>query len=241
MDRDSGIALWRQIEADIAAAIRDGVYAPGSRLPVEAELARRYGVNRHTLRRAMAALAENGLVRVEQGRGTFVQEHVVDYAVGPRMRMSEALIGQQRAPGGRLLHAELRKADRTVAKNLGLRAGAGVVLLETLSEADGKPISVSQHYFPQSRCAGIAEAYRESGSITRALAACGVPDFIRRTTRITARLPGAIYARHLQQPANRPILMTESVNVDPDGRPIEYGIARFASDRVQLVHETMAR
>ena len=39
----------------------------------------------------------------------------------------------------------------------------------------------------------------------------------------------------LSQPGNRPVLVTESVNVDLEGRPTEYGIARFASDRMQIV------
>ena len=42
----------------------------------------------------------------------------------------------------------------------------------------------------------------------------------------------------LMQPRNIPILVTESINVDRGKRPIEYGVARFSADRVQLVVET---
>jgi GntR family phosphonate transport system transcriptional regulator len=53
-----------------------------------------------------------------------------------------------------------------------------------------------------------------------------------------ARLPDADEARLLQQPKNRPVLVTESVNVDANGKPIEYGVARFAADRVQIVFQS---
>ena len=39
-------------------------------------------------------------------------------------------------------------------------------------------------------------------------------------------------------PPSAPILETRAVNADPDGRPVEYGIGRFASNRVELLFET---
>ena len=72
LDRGAGVSLWRQIGAAIEAAIRAGHHAPGERLPTEADLAARFRVNRHTIRRAMEELEARGVVRVEQGRGAFV-------------------------------------------------------------------------------------------------------------------------------------------------------------------------
>ena len=53
-----------------------------------------------------------------------------------------------------------------------------------------------------------------------------------------ARLPDAEEARLLRQPRNRPVLVTKAVSADIDGEPIEFGIARFASDRVQILVES---
>ena len=86
MKRGGGIAVWSQIEAVIESEIRDGAHEPGARLPTEAALARRFEVNRHTVRRALAALEQKGMLRIEQGRGTFVQDHVFDYFVRRRTR-----------------------------------------------------------------------------------------------------------------------------------------------------------
>ncbi|MGI9155142.1 MAG: FadR/GntR family transcriptional regulator [Marmoricola sp.] len=53
----------------LGTAIRLGVYPRGSTLPPERELASRLGVSRATLREAMAALRETGLVETRRGRG----------------------------------------------------------------------------------------------------------------------------------------------------------------------------
>ncbi len=238
LHRGGGVALWRQIEQALEADIRAGVLVPGDRLPTEAALARHFAVNRHTLRRALAGLVERGLIRVEQGRGSFVQEDVLDYAVGRRTRVSEIVSSPRRAPGGRLLSARVEPADAAVARAMGLRKGTRCVVLERIGEADGRPICVAAHHFPAARFPDMIDVYRQAGSITRALQQHGVGDYTRRLTRVTARMPDSDDATHLQQPRNRPILVVESVNVDRAGQPIEYGYARFASDRVQIVFET---
>ncbi|HHB81205.1 MAG TPA: GntR family transcriptional regulator, partial [Aliiroseovarius sp.] len=48
--------IWKAIAETLAAEIARGHYAPGAKLPTEAQLARRFGVNRHTVRRATADL-----------------------------------------------------------------------------------------------------------------------------------------------------------------------------------------
>jgi GntR family phosphonate transport system transcriptional regulator len=235
--RMSGVALWRQIEQELEADIRARQFGPGDRLPTEAELSARFAVNRHTVRRAMLSLQERGVVRVEQGRGAFVQENIVDYRLGRRTRFSENILSLRREPSGELLRVARLAADKTMAQMLALRAGEPVLLLETLKSADGRPINFGSHHFPFRRFNGLAEAFKAEGSITAALRRFGVSDYTRKVTRVTARMPEEHEAQLLAQPRNRPVLITESVNVDESGQPIEYGLARFAADRVQFVFE----
>lgn len=235
MERTSGVALWRQIANTLSDEIRSHSWKPGDRLPTEADLAARFAVNRHTLRRAMAALEASGLVRVEQGRGTFVQEDVVDYQVGKRTRFSENIVITNRQPGGRLLRSLEVPADREAARALGVPPGERLLMIDVLREADATPLSVSTHWFPKSMCAGIIEAYQHTGSITRALFQIGIKDYTRKSTRVTTRLPIADEGRLLKQSRSQPVLVSESVNVDPSGIPIEYTVARFAGQRVQFV------
>jgi DNA-binding GntR family transcriptional regulator len=67
---------WAQIEAQLAQRIESGGLQAGERLPPERELARSLGVSRMTVRQALGALAERGLVDRGVGRGTFVRGRV---------------------------------------------------------------------------------------------------------------------------------------------------------------------
>ena len=235
--RGAGTALWRQIAETLEQDILAGKTAPGHKLPTEHELAEQFGVNRHTVRRAVAALGEKGLVRIEQGRGTFVQESVIEYQVRKRTRFSENIAANKREASGRVLKVAELPAEGAIAKALEIRKGSMVVMIERLSEADGRPLSVSAHYFPKARFPDIVEIYHRSESFTQALIHYGINDPVRRTTRVTARVARSGDTTLLQQPPNKPILMSEGINVDASGRPVEYTVARWAADRVQLVFE----
>ena len=235
--RQEGVALWRQIVARVQQDIASGTYVPGGRLPTEAELSAQFGVNRHTVRRALEELSRAGLVRVEQGRGTFVAEDVLEYTVEPRTRFSEWVRRHNKEPSGRVLELREVPADSQVASALGIRAGGRVVMLERLGLADGRPVSLTRHYFPSARLRGLLEALRDTPRITDALQAVGVSDYLRQITRVTARLPTAAEAELLRTPRNRPVLVTENINVDRAGTVVEFGIGCYPTPRVQIVFE----
>lgn len=235
--RQEGVSLWRQIAGRLQQDITDGTYPVGGRLPTEAQLAQHFGVNRHTVRRALEELSRSGLVRVEQGRGSFVAEDVLEYAVEPRTRFTEWIRRHNKEPSGRVLQLKETLADAQVAGNLGIRAGGHVVLLERLGLADGRPVAVTSHYFPAARLRGIMDALRAHPRITDALHAVGVADYLRQTTRVTARLPGAEEAELLRLPRNRPLLVAENINVDRAGQVVEFAIGRYPTPRVQIVFE----
>jgi len=237
LDRQEGVSLWSQIADLIRSDISSGTLEPGAQLETETQMAANFGVNRHTVRRALRFLEGEGLLRIEQGRGTFVGEDIVDYRLSRRTRFSENVSAQKRDPGGQLLESGEIQADRQIAEALGVRLGTWLVFLERLGLVDDRPISVATHYFPRQRFEGIDRLYTETGSITESLKHFGVQDYTRSITRVTARMPTIAEAGHLRQPRTRPILQTEAVNADLTGRLIDYGVTRFASDRVQVIVE----
>ena len=103
LQRRTGIALWRQVADQIRQSVLSGMTA-NERLPAEAELANRFGVNRHTVRAAIAALEKEGTLRAEQGRGTFLNDRKrLQYPIGPRTRFSSGLKDQSQTRTGKLL------------------------------------------------------------------------------------------------------------------------------------------
>jgi GntR family transcriptional regulator, phosphonate transport system regulatory protein len=230
LTRTPGVSIWLQIEKALADDILGG-HVTG-RLANELELAGRFGVNRHTVRQAVKALAERGLVEVLHGRGTFVREEAIDYALGRRSRFAHSLAKARRVGASRLTHDAERVPEPEVLALLELPAGSRVVQV-----VDDKVVGVCTQYFPLPRFAGIAQVYRELGKTHLALARLGVETFERRLGRVTAKLPERAVARQLKQPTATPILYVESVYVDAAGRPIEYGISRFNSAMVQVLVE----
>ncbi|HEX5078100.1 MAG TPA: phosphonate metabolism transcriptional regulator PhnF [Geminicoccaceae bacterium] len=234
LERGAGIAVWRQIAHRLESDLRAGELDAGARLPSEAELAARFTVNRHTVRRAIAELAARGLVRVEQGRGTFLQDLVIDYPLRSRTSFSANLLAQDRAPARDIREMVEVAADPEAARHLRLRRGARLMQCTSAGFADGVPVSYGRSWFPAGRFPGLADRLRQHSSISGALASYGLADYRRAATRILARLPSAEEAAHLKQPASEPVLVTEAVDVDPEGRPIRYGATCFAGARVQL-------
>ena len=234
---DRGVAQWRQIADTLRNEIEDNSLAPGARLPTEARLAARFGVNRHTARRALEELSRGGLLRIEQGRGTFVADDVLDYVVGARTRFSEWIRRHNREPSGHVLTLRETPAGADVAAGLAIPVGEPVVVFERIGRADERPVSLASHYFPLSRLPGMLDALKREPGISAALASVGVPDYLRRSTRVSARLPSAFEAKCLSMARGLPLLVCENVNVDRAGRIIEYGIARYPTPRVEIVFE----
>ncbi|RXZ45668.1 phosphonate metabolism transcriptional regulator PhnF [Crenobacter cavernae] len=237
IERGSGVAVWRQIETTLADDIGGGRLAAGERVPTELQLAERFNVNRHTIRRAVSALVERGLLRVEQGRGTFVEDNAIDYAISKRTRFSQNMAAQSRDARVELVAACELPASAELAELLALPAGSALYRVDTVSRVDGRLIDAATMFFPAARFPGLPDIYKELGSVTRTLAHFGVADYTRRFTRVTARLPDAETVERLNIPKTRPVLHVKSLNVDEKGVPVQYGVTRFNGDLVQLTME----
>lgn len=236
----TGVARWQQIAAALSEEITNGTLKPGEQLPTEQGLATRFRVNRHTARRAMEELSRAGLIRIEQGRGTFVTGDVLAYVVGARTRFSEWIRRYNREPFGRVLELRQLPASAAVATGLGIAKGAIAVLFVRVGLADGQPVSLADHYFPADRLPGIMAALGAEAGITAALASVGVADYVRQSTRVSARLPSIAEATALAMSRHLPLLVCENVNVDRAGQVIEYTLARYPTPRVQIVFEPEA-
>lgn len=234
---DRSVPFWRQIATSIQKDISGGIFSPGARLPTEAELSVRFDVNRHTVRRAMEELENRGLVRIEQGRGSFVAEDVLEYSINLRTRFAENIRRQNREPQSRFIRIEELPAETQIADDLRIRRGRPVVFAERLSRVDGRPIAIGRHWFSAARFPGIATLLAEERSISKVLARLGVPDFVRRGTRISARVPTGHEASLLEQPRTLPVQVTHAVNYDPQGNPVEVSIGIYPSNRVHVVVE----
>lgn len=236
LQRGVGVALWRQIADAIRHGIATGLADENGRLPPEAKLAERFGVNRHTVRAAIAALAHEGVLQSQQGRGTYVrrQKRLV-YPIGERTRFAAGLGDQARETCTELIGFAREPVREPVASSLGLQPGEQTIRLETLGKADGVPVTRATSWFSAVRFPDIAEIFSRIGSITEALAECGIADYRRASTGVEARHADEMDTQELQLAPGAIVIVTRALNTDLSGAPIQYSVTRFPADRVELV------
>lgn len=239
---EPGISLWRQISETLLAEIREGILKSGQQLPADTAIAERFGVNRHTVRRAVGHLEDEGVLRVERGRGTFVVDDVLQYRLGVTTRFTANLLQNHRAPTRTVLALEEVTASSVAADALEIELGETCILLVVLGAANSAPLSLGHNYFPARRLPkihGVFRAMTEGAegelSITQALRLAGVETYRRHRTQITARLPTAEESRLLRTSRTQPVIETESVDVSADGIPITYAKTCFRADRLRFV------
>jgi GntR family phosphonate transport system transcriptional regulator len=231
--------VWRLIQSDLEAEIRSGLIGPGDQLPSENELAERFGVNRHTVRMALANLAMLGLVRARRGRGVFVEDRPPEYRITRDSKWSEIERQMNAGPSGRVVGTDDRLATAAIAAHLGVAENAPLLLVETVRGASPSLLIYSYHLFEKARFAGIGEAVARTGSFTQALAEHGVDAFYRASTWLDCRMPRPREAEALAIPLDAPVMVMMYVDSDAAGRPLLYGNAVIPSGSLLVRIDTI--
>ncbi|WP_158743506.1 phosphonate metabolism transcriptional regulator PhnF [Acidisphaera sp. L21] len=232
LKRKTGNALWLQVEQALAQDILVGALLAGAQLPTEPALMIRFGVSRFTIRQAIASLENRGLVRAEQGRGTFVHAPTLTYPLSERTRFSRNLIEQGFDPGGEVLSQTVVPAGPDIAAKLGIPEWQSVVHRRGIGKANDIPIELADVFLPLNRLPDFPRRRAEHATYTATLASYGIKDYLRASTQIEARMPSEEEARLLRQAISSPVFVVTRLDTDLDGGPILYGRATWCSDRV---------
>ncbi len=233
IQRGIGQAVYLQVQRQLEAEIRS-LLRPGDLLPPESALAERFGVNRHTLRRALEGLIAEGWVERRHGLGSFVLHKPLDYDIGQRTRFTETLEAQGRVTESTVLRKLRIPAQGSVAQRLNLDEGEPVAWIETLRNVDGAPFCVISHYLPQVLLPNLLDGY-SGGSLHQFIEAQHGWRLKRTESLVSGVLPQGDDASLLAMPSHTPVLRVKSVNVrDWDEAPVEYALTRFRADRMQL-------
>jgi GntR family transcriptional regulator len=150
-DRSRPEPLWHQVAQTLSVTILEGIWSPGDRLPGEAQLCDLLGVSRITIRHALQKLEDQGLVRREHGRGTFVRSDRLVGGSASISSFSREMIDLGRAPGSVLLDAQVVPADTRTAGALGLTGPRDVLRIRRLRTGDGRPIGIQTAHLLRDR------------------------------------------------------------------------------------------
>ena len=229
---------WRHVEIRLRQEIEKGRFAVGEQIPTEVELVQVFQASRYAVRRALTNLQKEGIIRIEQGRGTFVHENfLVSYRLGERPRFTNVLLENQITPGQEILRIARIGAPAHVARSFDIPEGEPVVYMESLGYANGQVVKHDTNYFPLPRFEAIEPTLRTASSVTAALTAHGVDDYLRKTTSIVGRLPSPAEARLLRQLPANPIFEITRLDIDKADRPVLFGVTVFSCERVRLTLE----
>jgi GntR family histidine utilization transcriptional repressor len=148
-------ALHKRIRTEISERIRSGAWPPGHRVPSEHELMAEYGCSRMTVNKAIAPLAEQGLIVRRRKAGSFVSRPRIHSVVLDIPDIAAEVTARGEAYGYELLGRAARVATTEEAEALGLDRPARVLALRCLHRAAGRPFGLEERLI---NLAAVAEA-----------------------------------------------------------------------------------
>lgn len=219
----------------IERALRERIAAlgPGARVPSDAQLVHEFHVSRMTARHAMQQLAEDGLIRREPGRGTFVTTPPAHRRTNRLMTFTQEMTRAGRVPSSRVLTRVIRPSTDAEAASLGIPRRQPVVHLRRLRLADGDPMALESSVLIGATASAVMNADLAAGSLHETLGRAGFA-LRRGSGTITAATATSSEARLLGMRAGEPLLVERRVIVDAHARRIEATESRYPADRYGL-------
>ncbi|MFH1081453.1 MAG: GntR family transcriptional regulator [Pseudomonadota bacterium] len=230
-------SLYLFVKGKIVDFIANGELKPGDQLPSEYELAKNLGVSRMTLREALRALEEEGLLARKQGVGTFVKarSHRIKSILDINYGVSEMIENMGYRPGTQESKVKVVMADTHLAKTLNIAEGEKVITIERVRTADNIPVVYSLDMIPNSIISDINDINNLDWSVY---------DYLERKCHVilsssTARLfptkAVSKLANKLNVKVNSPLFLMEQTDTDQTGRPVVFSREYFVSDYFDFV------
>lgn len=240
-------ARYQQVADELREAIKRGEHPPGSMLPSQPELAKKYNLNQTSINRAIAVLRSEGLVRIERGRGAFVLEiptvkrvRRIDRDYRHADTASSYAEEMRRAglkPRTELVRAEADVPPAEVAEALHLDESAQTLVRERNMFAEETPVQIATSYIPMAFAGSVDLAYPDTGptGIYARLAERGYGP-VRFTEEIEARPPTSEETRFLRIPDGQPVFNVLRIAFDSDDRRVEACVNVLAALQWRLTY-----
>jgi GntR family transcriptional regulator len=228
-----GLPLYAQLAALLREQLQDGRLRPGSRLESEPALAARWGVSRATVAKALAELEREGLLRREQGRGTFARVPPLRRPLPELTGFSEHVTALGHKPGSKLVRFRRRRADAADPLTRPFEP-AKVVVIRRVRLVDGEPVGLHRAVYPADLAdqVGLTAERFTTGhlSVYGLLAEHGV-QLARATEQLQARVASHEEAGLLGVPAGEPLMLVRRFSYDTSGRLVEGVDAHYLGTR----------
>lgn len=223
-----GKLLYQQLRSQLRRDIVAGVYPVHSRIPSEMELCRRYQVSRVTVRRALGALVNDGLLERYQGKGTFVSVPRLSKSLRDVNSFSSACLAMGCEPQTKLIAAHLIPGDELLSAALSCSPEEHLVEMIRLRLADDKPVMLEINHFPAAYAWLIQE--RLDGSLYDLLKTRGVEPG-QASHEISLCYADERDAKWLDVEKGSALLYLNEIIYDADGQPLHTSRQHIRGDR----------
>ncbi len=234
--RNQGTALHRQIFLVLRDGIVQGTYPPGSALPKEETLVQLFGVARATVRRALADLETEGLVRRRHGTGTFVLEGLSTGANMPTLGFVDELRQTGQNTEVRVIVVEAVAPPPRVRAFLQISHNEVAVHAIRVRMAKSTPLMVTEAWVPKDVGQGITAAALKKKPMYEVLNGLGVV-FGRVVQEISAESADPYKADLLQCELSTALIRLTRLMHDRSGRPIEHLTAHMTPQHSRILME----
>jgi phosphonate metabolism transcriptional regulator PhnF len=232
--RDNGVTYYHQLSNILIEQIGDGTFGKGNRLPTENELSRAYGLNRHTVRRAIERLEDEGLIYKIKGKGSFVANTKIPFKVSKKTQFTTLMLSAGMTPDSKLLNAYEIAAGKELSKTLRIDPSSKVVTLDILRYADEVPFCHSMSYLRSDIFPGLVNLLNGLYSIYDVLKKHYDVDMQRVSSTFEVSMPGDQEMDMLQITARMPVLVVSSISRTQNGDLVEYCKTSFRGDLSRL-------
>lgn len=239
IDKEVPIPYHYQLRELLKGEITAGRWGVGERLPSERELCERFYLSRTTVREAIDALADEGLLHRERGRGTFVAKpKILEGLLQSPTGFTDSMREQGYNVTTKMLRMEIIDAPATVARELRLKSDDQVTVIDRLRFIMGEPILLVTSYVPVKTVPTLIENDLADKSLYQLLANKYHLVAFSATRYIEAVAANEMEARLFDIRPGAPIMLIESTAYLEDGTPLEYFKARHRGDRTRFLVET---
>ena len=238
--RDSKLPFYHQLYEILRNNIVEGKWQPGDMLPPESELIEQYQVSRITVRQALEALVNDGLIYRQRGRGTFVAHPNVEQGLSRIISFTDDMRQRGFEPGTEVMFADLIPAPRDIAQKLNIEPGEELVKLERLRLADGEPMSVEESHLVHRYCPGVLKGDYASSPLREVLARNYNIHWAYAKQVIRAIPASRNLAEKLSVSARSALLCIERVSYSQQDEPVEFLRLYHRGDRYTLYNELRA-
>ena len=236
VDRRAPESLHAQISDAMRATIASGEWPHHYRLKAEPELAKELGVSRGTLRRGLATLIEEGLLKQVPGRGTFVTETLIEPAVAQKLStLSEDFASQGITLDTSVVEVALIDPPSGIARLMRLPKGQKVMRLVRIRSTAAKPIALLHNYVRTDLAPGIEQVDFTQTSLFGVLENEYELKIATARRTFSAQAASKQVASALELVPGSPVQFLEQLTFLSDARAVEYSDVWIDSAALRVV------